>query len=707
MPRKNKTQEQEKTIKIKDRKPLKNPRKLISKRVNFLFFMIFALFMVLVVKLYNMQIVNKDFYIKKASNSLEQTKVKLASQRGEIFDAAGQPIATNKAIQAIQFTRGNNLTAGSMRNTAVTLAQILPADTVSGTLTKRDKQDFFLADKKNLDAVAAELTAKEKGLEPAEQYKAELQKVKATDLEFDPATEFAAKLFKAMNGTRTFDRTTIASGNISPEQQALIGEKEADLPGISVGSTWTRDYAQNDLSDLIGRVTTEKQGIPSDLLKDYLAKGYERNDRVGSSFIEQAYDDKLQGKKTEKEIIVDKKGKIESEKTLQEGGKGDNLKLTINLNFQNGVDKILSDQMNQMIAEGFGAYSTGAYAVVLDNKTGAVLAMSGLKRDPATGEIENHTLGTFQSIFPPGSVVKPATITSAWQAGVISGNQSLVSQAIQFQGSNPILDWWKNSSPMPISAVQALQYSSNTYMTQLALLMSGTPYQPDMTLSTDNQVKVFGELRKTYAEYGLGAATGFDNPGEAIGLLPKATNKASQASQLIFESFGQYDNYTPLQLAQYAATLANNGERVAPHIVEGIYGNTADGKLGALVNQVPTKVMNKVDISADNMAVLHEGMYQVVHGAPGYTTGTHMTGAAVDISAKTGTSESNVLAADGTLVPVTVNNVVGFAPSNNPQISVAVMVPNTTVTANGLTTEMNQYIMRDIVNLYQSQYGFK
>ena len=103
------------------------------------------------------------------------------------------------------------------------------------------------------------------------------------------------------------------------------------------------------------------------------------------------------------------------------------------------------------------------------------------------------------------------TLTAAWNAGVISGNDTLTAQSIQFKDSNPINDWWGDASPMALTAVEALQYSSNTYMMQLAMRMLGAPYTAaNQFLDDTNRVKVYEQFRKAFASYGLGASTGFD-----------------------------------------------------------------------------------------------------------------------------------------------------------------------------------------------------
>ena len=290
--------------------------------------------------------------------------------------------------------------------------------------------------------------------------------------------------------------------------------------------------------------------------------------------------------------------------------------------------------------------------------------------------------------------MKAATISSGWENGVLSGDQTLTDQSIVFQGSSPINSWYTAfSDPMPITAVQALEYSSNAYMVQTALGLMGLTYEPNMFVGTTNLKSAMGKLRSTFAEYGLGSATGIDLPDESTGFIPKDYSFANY----ITNAFGQFDNYTPMQLAQYVATIANNGVRVAPHIVEGIYGNNDKGQLGDLIQQIQPTEMNKVKISESDLSLLHQGFYQVAHGTSGLTTGRAFSnGALVSISGKTGTAESYL--ANGQ--QATNTNAVAYAPSDNPQIAVAVVFPHNT----NLTNGVGPSIARDIINLYQQHH---
>ena len=148
--------------KNKSPKVLENPSKAILKRVNVLFFFIFALFLILVGRLYHMQIANKSFYDKKLATSGSLSTVTEGTARGQIYDAQGLPLVSNQAVQTINFTRSNTMTAEEMRQVAIKLVSVIPESVKTDTLTERDKKDFFLADHENLAKVQERLSAKER-----------------------------------------------------------------------------------------------------------------------------------------------------------------------------------------------------------------------------------------------------------------------------------------------------------------------------------------------------------------------------------------------------------------------------------------------------------------------------------------------------------------------------------------------------------------
>lgn len=669
----------------------------ITRRLYLLFGIVMLLFLALIARLGYMQVVNQDFYTDKLAKA-SKTKITTSSVRGQIYDATGKPLVENTTKQVVTYTRDNRLTAGEIRATA---QKLLTYVSVSDTeVTDRQEVDYYLADSAVYQEVVEKLPKDKKfdtdgnRLPESKIYKAAAESIDPKQLGYTDEEKKAIVLFSQMNAISNFATGTIQTDPLTTEQVAVLASSSKELPGISVSTGWDRKVLDTSLASIVGNISTEKTGLPAEEVDDYLKKGYSLNDRVGTSYLEKQYESVLQGKRAEKEIHLDKNGNMESVENISDGSKGDNLKLTVDLSFQQGVEDILKNAFNTELASGNATYSEGVYAVAMDPNTGAVLAMAGIRHDLETGESSVDALGTMTNVFVPGSVVKAATLTSGWENNAISGNQVLTDQPISFGGTDSITSWFTQYGSRAITAQEALEYSSNTYMVQVALKMMGTPYSADMKLDFDELDPSMKKLRSTFAEFGLGASTGIDLPNESTGYLP---DKFTFANYLT-NSFGQFDNYTTLQLAQYASTVANNGKRVAPHIVEGIYGNSDQGGLGDLVQKIDTKELNQVNISDEDMSIIKQGFYQVVHGSSGFTTGrTISQGESVPISAKTGTAETFV---DKGKKEAINTNVVSYAPSEKPQIAVAVVFPHNT----DLSSTVSHSITRDIINLYNQQH---
>ncbi|NQJ73184.1 penicillin-binding protein 2 [Streptococcus suis] len=674
--------------------------KFISFRLNILFAIVIFLFTVLIIRLADMQIINHDFYSNKLSTASKKV-ISKGAVRGQIYDAQGKPLVENEIQQVASFTRSNKMTAQEMKQLANDLLKWVTVSAV--TITPRDRADYYLADQEVYAQVVENLPRDMKFdtdgnfFSESQIYNNAVDSLTEEQLQFSEEESKAIELFKQMNRASYFETVNLVTDDLTVEQVALIVANADQLPGISTTNNWQRTILPTSLSSIIGTVTTEQAGLPAEDAEEYLAKGYFPNDRVGTAYLEKQYEDVLQGQREQKEIQLGRNGNIERIETIQEGQKGNNIKLTIDLAFQEGVNAILKKYFESELATGSALYSEGVYAVALNPTTGAVLAMSGYSHEKGTGEITEDALGTITSVFTPGSIVKGATLTAGWENGIISGNQVLLDEPIYFAGSAPITSWWAYGS-MNLDVTQALEYSSNVYMVKIALGLLGQTYSPNMFLNDgDALTNAMTKLRSTFAEYGLGAPTGIDLPLESTGFLPEEYSTAN----FITNAFGQFDNYTPMQMAQYVATIANNGTRVAPRLVEGIYGNSSDGGLGDLIEKKTSQELNKVAISAQDLAILQQGFYQVANGSGSFNTGRQISnGAAVSISAKTSTAETFTTDRNGQVISAVNTNIVAYAPSANPKIAVAVVLPNLT----DFNSTASKTIVTEIINLYNSLY---
>lgn len=673
----------------------------MTKRIYLIFSVIVVLFSIIILRLAQMQILNKSFYDEKLNSSTTYT-VTTSNPRGEIYDAAGNLLVSNTVKQVVAFTRSNTITAEEMKELAAKLSTLVTFTETN--VTTRQKKDYYLADSDTYAAVVKSLPDDEKydsygnNLTESEIYANAINAVTDDEINYSEDELKLVYIFSQMNAASTFSTVNLTTGDLTEEQIAYITANQSKLSGISIATDWDRETPTSSLASIIGTVSSKHSGLPAEEADDYLAKGYSLNDRVGTSYLEKEYEEYLQGTHTVREITTDKNGNVVSDEVTSEGKAGQNLKLTVNSDFQAGVESILNQYYSADIADGYATYSEGAYAVALNPQTGAILAMAGLSHETGSSTTTLDALGTINDIFVPGSVVKAATLTAGWESDVISGNQVIADQSINIAGSSAITSWFTGSGSTNITAVQALEYSSNTYMVQVALKMMGQEYYSGMSLVTTGMKEAMEELRAAYAEYGMGTSTGIDLPENTTGYI----SDDYSAGNVLTEAFGQYDSYTPMQLAQYAATVANGGKRIAPHLVDSIYDNDGTDGIGTLGKTIETNVLNQINISDDDMDLLQQGFYQVVNSSSAYATGTYMKSSTVTIAGKTGTAETYAVDANGNAV-TTVNLSVlayDYSTSDDSHIAVAVIVPHLTSSDN----HTNQYIARDIINLYMSTY---
>ena len=673
----------------------------MTKRIYLIFSVIVVLFSIIILRLAQMQILNKSFYDEKLNSSTTYT-VTTSNPRGEIYDAAGNLLVSNTVKQVVAFTRSNTITAEEMKELAAKLSTLVTFTETN--VTTRQKKDYYLADSDTYAAVVKSLPDDEKydsygnNLTESEIYANAINAVTDDEINYSEDELKLVYIFSQMNAASTFSTVNLTTGDLTEEQIAYITANQSKLSGISIATDWDRETPTSSLASIIGTVSSKHSGLPAEEADDYLAKGYSLNDRVGTSYLEKEYEEYLQGTHTVREITTDKNGNVVSDEVTSEGKAGQNLKLTVNSDFQAGVESILNQYYSADIADGYATYSEGAYAVALNPQTGAILAMAGLSHETGSSTTTLDALGTINDIFVPGSVVKAATLTAGWESDVISGNQVIADQSINIAGSSAITSWFTGSGSTNITAVQALEYSSNTYMVQVALKMMGQEYYSGMSLATTGMKEAMEELRAAYAEYGMGTSTGIDLPENTTGYI----SDDYSAGNVLTEAFGQYDSYTPMQLAQYAATVANGGKRIAPHLVDSIYDNDGTDGIGTLGKTIETNVLNQINISDDDMDLLQQGFYQVVNSSSAYATGTYMKSSTVTIAGKTGTAETYAVDANGNAV-TTVNFSVlayDYSTSDDSHIAVAVIVPHLTSSDN----HTNQYIARDIINLYMSTY---
>lgn len=653
---------------------MKKKKSHIPFRLNLLFFIVFLLFASLIVRLGYLQIVKGEEFEAEVKRT-EMTTATGTVPRGMIYDSQGRQLVGNTALQAITYTRGAQVSGKDMMKIATKLGNFIQMtpDSIED-LNERDLQDYWaIVHEKELNK---RLSKKELELKGSELYQVQLSKITPEDLA--PITEQekqVAAIFKRMNGAYALTTTYIKSKDVSDTEIAAISENLVDLPGVDTSTDWQRVYPEGEmLRSILGSVTTEKVGLPEDQASALLAKGYARNDRVGNSYLEKQYETVLSGSKSKSETETNANGDIINTIAKYEGSKGDNLVLTIDIEFQKQVEEITKNALNGIL----GGLTDRMYVMASDPHTGEILAMTGQKYNFETNQIEDDALGVMNSQYTMGSSVKGATVLAGYMDGVISlDNNMILDQPLVFKGTAPKSSWFNRVSDGRnelMTDETALEVSSNSYMMQIAMRMGGqNNYVPNGSLDIDMNL-VFSKLRSYYAQFGLGVPTGIDLPGESTGLPGEQSN----AGLALDFAYGQFDTYTTLQLNQYISTIANGGNRIAPRVVKEIRETDEDGKLGALQTELQPNILNRVNVGNEEIKRVQTGMYNVVHGSHRNKTGTgSLVASPNNIAGKTGTAEAFYYGPQTAMNGTSVYNLtfVGYAPADNPEITVTVVVP--------------------------------
>lgn len=630
-------------------------------RLNFLFIIVAVLFALLIGQLAYLQVMYGTKF-KAEVNSTDNTTETNNVQRGMVFDSTGKVLVGNKAHQAITYTKGINTLSSEIYTTATALGKYLSVPTSS--LTKRQAADFYLSNTTQLRQI-------EKKIPNISQYSSDTRYDKAlayllkNNMHYTKQQRNDATIFAKMSSAYQLSTTYIKASSVSSKEIAEVGEHLSSMPGVKVGTSWSRNYPNgSSIKSIIGTVSSEKTGLPSDRVNELLAEGYSRNDSVGQSYLEEQYEPVLRGTKSQTEVEVTGNDKISKEVKKYGGKKGDNLQLTINAGFQKKLQSLVRS------AEGSaGGYSTGTYAVVMNPNTGGIIGIAGVDRNPSTGKITDNALGTINSSIVMGSVVKGATVSGALMDKVITPTNSTLTDEVINVGGVKKSSWFnkKGSANIALDASTALEVSSNSYMMQLAMKEAKFNYVSGSALNM--KTSIFNKLRGYFNQFGLGVKTGVDLPGESTGLKGSSTKK--YIGSALDLSFGNYDAYTVMQVAQYMSTIANGGYRLQPHVLSSIRGTSASGKLGAVQDSVTPNILNQIDMTASERKVVTDGLYDVVHGSNTYKTGGSMSSISPGISGKTGTAETFY---KGTST-VTLS-LASYAPSKHPQVVVALAMPN-------------------------------
>ena len=460
----------------------------------------------------------------------------------------------------------------------------------------------------------------------------------------------------------------IMAENVSEATVATIKEHSLSLPGVEIVETSTRSYEQSTvLPHVLGRVgkitaekwkVTDENGQTTYPLRE---KGYNMNDIIGISGLESAYEEELRGKDGVETITRNSDGVIVDTALTTVPEPGHTVQLTIDSRFQKAVDKALAeniDMINRVYNTGSMKAAAGA-AVVLDVEDGSVLAASNypsfdqnLYATQYSEYSADESLPLFnralQGLYTPGSTFKPAVAIAALDTGLINRYSTV--------NCTRVYTYYKDYRPKctqhghgngPIDVVTAIKWSCNVFF-----------YDVGRRLTSD--------VYDAYAyKLGLGQRTGVE-VSEAVGHLTSKNDSNYMESLDVQAAIGQGNTVvTPVQLATYAATIANRGTRYRTHFVKAIL----DSNTGEVLQETQPEVMDVIEDKGETFDLIQQGMIGVSQ------TISALANYPYTIACKTGTPQRSEGYYSGSSYRHYTNTMmIAYGPTEDAQIAIGIVV---------------------------------
>lgn len=662
--------------------------KIVNRRIFIFGIIICLIFAVVSVRLVFLQIRNQEDYAAKLENYSSQKQTD-STARGEMVDRNGKVIAKTVSSHNIVYFPPKDTTSEEQWKLAQTFAKDFKVDHKG--MTNSDYQDLYMFlhkdEKGNKDSGKNLLSEQEKETLTAEEQEKKIRSritMKMVDELADDDIKDAFSVYLSMRKLPNNQNKVILE-DVDSDSVAKLMENKDKYRGFDVNlGSWKREYPYKDtLRDVLGSITTSKQGVPSELRSYYEAMGYSLTDRVGQSGLEKQYEDLLSGTPRVSEISYDSDGTAIMNETSS-GKNGYDLHLTIDVELQKKVDDILEDTLKKYAGTAGREKFKKAIVVLMNPQTGEIYAMSGKYLDE-DGKIQNYSSGAYLDAFASGSVVKGATVYMMLDQGIQTRYSTEQDEEMKIAGT-PFKRSFNTYGT--VNSIRALAVSSNVYMFKSVIKLAGGNYVYNQPLGITNEMaqKTFKLMRNYYSMFGLGTKTGLDVPNEAQGF----TGNTMNPGLLLDYSIGQYDNYTPIQLVQYAATIANGGKKVQPKLV-----NTAtEVNTDYTVYENKTQVLSALPGSKEDLETIQMGFREVVAGELAIDPIKSLD---VQVAAKTGTAEVG---------DYTNASLVGYAPyDKEAKVAFACSVPESATNDQSVAGNLCAYnIMPEVLKEFFKKY---
>ena len=623
-------------------------------RQNLVVLFVLLIASVFLIRLMTMQIVEGESYRSYLTEGYSVTKTVEAS-RGDIVDRYGRFFATNRVRYDITFDK-NNIVKNSENSVILELAAILEENgeewidnlpltkeapfEYEGTQTAqaRLRKHLGLADFASASDVVFRLKEKY-GLE--EMSDEDFRKVAGVRYEMDRV------------GYNYVTPYTFAK-DVSETTINIISEHSYYFQGIEITESYEREYPNGDVAPHVIGIT----GIIYEEEYAELDKSvYGMNDIIGKSGLESAYESVLKGKDGKVKITYDANGEIISEEVIEEAVPGATVVSTIDMDLQRVTYSALEKQIHNLrntAQPGMGKESEGGVAVVIKVGTGEILAAANYPSYDLSTYYEDYAelLATdytplfnraAEGTYAPGSTFKPVVATAALQLGNIKAATTV--------NCEHVYTYFTDYQPTclghhgRINVRHALGYSCNIFFYEIGRIMG-----------IDN-------IRQYAYYYGLGEPTGIEIK-ERIGQVSNpdwALDKGINwyHGDVLQASIGQgYSLFSPIQMANYVATIANRGVRVNAHFVKSI--NSHD--FSEVLYETPIEVLSDMQMTDYTYETVLSGMLQSSQDSSGFVWNNFD----IKVASKTGTPQTTTKTVNSTFIC--------FAPADDPEIAIAVII---------------------------------
>ncbi len=614
------------------------------RRLSVLAIILAAVLVVYSFRVFSLQIISAEAYTEQAAGISYRTAV-LKAQRGEILDRNGREIAVNREGYNIVFNKAY-IDMESINEIILSLCQLLSSNNVSwidNLPLEKEAPYKFIDNTAQVESLVSNLklahyaTAENCFDEMVEKY----------DLsEYEDSTKRLLMGVRYTIETSSFSISnpyTFSEDMPSNIMQTVL-ESGALLKGVTIDVVPFREYVEGDLAPhLIGTLGP----IYAEEWEEYKDKGYSFSDKVGKSGIEKLAEEYLHGTDGIISYKIDAQGNILSSEITKQPIPGKTIMLTIDKSLQKTAQNALKDAITSMQSK--GGTVTGGAAVVMDIKNGDVLMGATYPSyDLRTYSKEYESLAAdtkglpltnraFQGIYPPGSTIKPVVAIAALENKLTTSSESIVClhKYKLFEDFQPSCMGHHGA----IALTKALSRSCNYYFFELGRRIGA------MTM-TDY-----------FKKFGLGVKTGIDI-GDSAGLLvePESDGLGGNTLQI---AIGQMNAFTPLQLASYVSTLANEGTRYKANLVDKVVSYD----MSEVYKTTEPTAMETFSVDKKIINAVKEGMLSVTEDGTGSAVFKNY---GIKVGGKTGTSQVTNKADHSVFI--------AFAPFDNPEIAMSVVL---------------------------------